>query len=234
MPICRCSTKTIIKYKDGFEPDCDGCLNEEINVLRLKSTNKELKSLINRLDNLSDSVEHSLVSHRRPHLNVSQTIATNSCCCSSDDDELPISSSSLVCHYSISNECNICRVRRQTNNRQLATYEWTVCSDCDRMLRLSNELEKIKLDSTIYPITKYPSGRHHFCSSCENCIEEAKEHRRIQRRSRSRSKSRSDSPRFITRVNLNESDLPRPVWNGGPYKSYYGWTNWKLKEAKKE
>lgn len=104
------------------------------------------------------------------------------------------------------------------------------------MLRLA-ELEKARHKSR---------SRSRSRESCRECIREDLERARRKSRELERSRSRSRS-RSITRwyhshrarSGSNSSrgssadELQRPVWNGGPYVSYYNWRDYKLKEEKK-
>lgn len=119
-------------------------------------------------------------------------------------------------------ECNLCRSGREKNNNYLYQYNVTICNDCERMLEISSELETrhaFKKDPNIYPLEKYDTGKKFYCDKCDRCVEEKR-----RRRSRSRSKH-SLSSRTVT-------PEPRPLWNGGPWVSYYPMTGLKLAEMK--
>lgn len=188
-PIVHCNS-----YRRSPSPDCSCCKKDEANLNKLKNTNHQLKSLINRLDELSDSVESSYLAHK----------SRRECNCESFYHE----------------ECSLCRSSRETNNNRYYQYDLVICDDCERMVNLSNEFEawKVKKDPKIYPLRSYQSGKQRECDKCEKCVYES--------RSRSqRSRSRGSSPIVSTEL--------RPVWNGGPWTSYYTWTNMKLSESKK-
>ena len=238
---CKCNQTLLQKViSQDFNPSRSCCVLDEANISQLKSTNNELKTLINRLDCLTCAVEDSL-RFNRSHINVEQSTAACTCiecipllpptkraCCS--DCARSTRSTCTCVEIEADNICNVCHVYKTTNNRQNDySFSWTVCDECERILRLSREKkfrEEKKCDNTIYPAVRYPSGRQHFCSSCEKCVSELRERRRS--RSRSRGRTRSPAP---SRVSVD--DLPRPQWNGGPYKQYYGWKDWKLNHNKK-
>lgn len=178
---------------------CYDCCEDELNIEKLKNTNHELKHLINKLDKLSSSVDTSLTNH--------------TCCKIKTEIHVP--------------ECNVCRTVRERNTTQRYEYDVCLCDDCERMLRISRILDeeaRLKKDYNIYPLDKYPSGSRHFCDKCEKCVDEMKR-RRSRSRSRccrSRSQSRSSSRLSISRSRRCTPE-PRPIWNGGPYKTSYLW-----------
>lgn len=193
---CNDHKREVVKKVESNECLC--CYADELNLKKLKSTNQELKDLIGRLDKLSDSVGSSYKAKK----------CHNVCNCEK-------------IYY---DECNLCRSCKETITKQYQ-YDLVICDDCERMIRLSKELEtkKSKKDPKIYPLTKYPSGKEFRCNKCEKCVHE------MRSRSRSRSRSRRSYSRSIS---PDSSRGATPIWNGGPWTSYYPWTNWKLKESK--
>ncbi|CAF0784648.1 unnamed protein product [Brachionus calyciflorus] len=192
---CSYRPKTTFCHNRNIDyNECSCCLSDELNLVKLKNTNYELKSLINRLDELSSSVEHNYHAHKCTRFNY--------------------------------DECNLCRSCKNKNNTNHYHYNLTVCDDCERMVRLSSELERMKViqvDSNIYPLEKYHSGKRYYCDKCDKCDDDL-------RRRRSRSRSRNASPFRESRVVTPE---PRPLWNAGPWVSYYPMTKLKLSEMNK-
>lgn len=169
MSCCCCRPKiTCCTYQRNVY-DCPCCLNDDLNLVRLKNTNNELKSLINRIDQLSNSVETSLHTHR--------------------------SKTACNCH----DACNLCRTCREKNQKHSYVYNLTICDDCERMVRLNAELEKKKFryDTNIYPLEKYPCGKQFYCDKCDKCVD-AIIRRRSRSRSRSRNSSPCVTSRTVT------------------------------------
>jgi hypothetical protein len=226
--------------------DCDECDDheaasqiDELNIARLQNTNHELKSLIHRLDNLSESVDHSIRGHRghhpygqcttrRVHRRVSATRDVRPCSCS-DCGQAPVTYISVP-------QCTVCHIRKAAVNSKHVAYDYSVCEECDRMTRLA-QVERARIETSLLPTLKYEVTGHRFCDDCDACLQE-----RLERRERARSRSRARM-RYLSRSRSRgrssseeespPDDLPRPAWNGGPYKQYYDNTEWKLKHQKK-
>jgi hypothetical protein len=190
-------------------------LRDELELLKLRETNNELKYLINKLDTLSDSIDL-----KRKH---AQPTVHTSCVCVRTD-----------CYSD--NKCNICTENSEYNRRNRFQYDVVVCDDCERMVNMAKKLDSsrttieiINTDSKIYPLT------------CEDCNLDHHRHRmdvlRRSRRSRSRSRElrrlSSDCSRSTSRSRAITPE-PRPIWNSGPYTSSYLWRDWRLKECKKD
>jgi hypothetical protein len=178
-------------------PECRQCIIEDHNLYRLKKTNNELRRLIDKLDDLSDSFD---ASYRE------QTES--------------------ICHkYAACLGCSICHSLRELN-RLKCECALNFCKQCERMLLLSRELTEkpIIVDNRIFPLDKYPSGSQYYCDKCEKCQDELSAIRRSRSRTRSNSRCRSSSSDTYC-----ESYEQKPLWNGGPYKSYYAWRDYTLK-----
>lgn len=164
------------------------CSTEDYNLTKLKSTNEELKSLIRKIDQLSDSFMETKKCHSRHD--------SFSCCnCAS-----------------LTYQCNVCRDKRLCKAK--SKYEYVLCEDCENMLRVANEIERkpIKIDQNVYPIEKYPRDSRSFCKDCEECKRESRE----RSRSRSRSRHRSTHSRSVSPSSRRNSMTElRPIWNGG-------------------
>ena len=229
MSVCYCIHEKVTTThccdkcgSNSFDEDneCRECLMDQINLIKLKSTNFELKELITRLDRLSTSVESKL----------SSAAKSNHCHTQRTHRDVYL------------NQCNLCKSTNLWNKKETYQYDLTICDDCQHMIKLAEELEKKekwksilkKTDPNVYPLAKYPSGKEYECDKCETCMYERSRSRtrsRSRRRSRcSRSRSYSYSPVSSYRVKTPE---PRPIWNGGPYTQSYLWREWKLKEEKK-
>jgi hypothetical protein len=222
MSSCYCihekvTTHCYDKFVDSSDDDdCKECLVNQINLIKLKNTNYELKDLISRLDKLSTSVESKLVKSNNFHSKHRRDVYLN--------------------------ECNLCKSANMWNKKETYQYDLTICDDCQHMIKLAEELERKekwknvlrKKDPNVYPLSKYPSGKQYECDKCERCLYERSRSRSRSGRRRSqssrRSRSYSYSPVSSYRVKTPE---PRPIWNGGPYTQSYLWREWKLKEEKK-
>lgn len=231
MSICHCTTRqTIVKcncYTPAPPSPCSCCLSDELNLVKLKNTNHELKALIGRLDNLTTSVGSSLTHRCHPTVETCTRCYSVPTCCSTPPSPPACVCVSCTTTKSGCSECTVCSVSKVA---PLPKIEWTVCDECERMLYIAKQLEKT--DPTIYPTVRYPSGRHRFCSKCDRCWDDVF-FKRVEVRSRSRSRSKSrHASRSSSPYLAVDGDLPKPLWNGGPYKSYYGWTEWKLKHKK--
>lgn len=206
--------------------ECCSCC-DDLSIEKLKNTNHELKSLINKLDDLSVSVESSILSHgskkKHHHSNAS---------------------------FSRWPRCSICEEFEEVNVTHYE-YNQVICKKCENMIRLSKLLEEEpkwkRVDPNIYPLDKYPHGSKYYRTRCEEC---SSEHQRklshSSRRSRSRpcdcsrsrstsrrshSRSLSSSRRSGSRRRVHTPEI-KPNWNGGPYTSSYLWRQWKLHDSK--
>ena len=210
---------TVIPCQKYESSNCDCCCScDELSVARLKNTNHELKHLINKLDDLSVSVDSRILSSHRPRRN------------STSFSKWP--------------RCNICEEIEEVSVTRFE-YDQVICKKCERMIRLSKMLDEEiawkKTDSNIYPLDKYPYGSKYYRMKCEDWTDR-QTHRssRTARRSRSkcgcsRSRSnslRSTSPYLHRSKSRNRTPEPRPNWNGGPYTSSYLWRQWKLVDSK--
>ena len=224
---CCChvhETVTVPCHNFVSASSCDCCCScDEESVARLKSTNDELKHLINKLDDLSVSVESNMLSQkaRKPRRN------------STSFSKWP--------------RCNICDEIEEVHVTRFE-YDQVICKKCERMIRLSKMIDeeialKKRTDPNIYPLDKYPYGSKYFRSKCEDCSSEGLRRKsRSARRSRSRcgcSRSRSSSlslrstsPYLRRSKSRNRTPEQRPNWNGGPYTSSYMWRQWKLVDSK--
>lgn len=218
-PCCYYVHKTIMPCKACTSTrsiSCD-CSNQE-NLKKLKDTNVELKSLIRKLDNLCDTVDSATTVTTRE-------VTITECDC----------------------PCGLCKDSRNDAAIYTMKCDYVLCDKCHKMLKQS-ELERkhsrdygrrelVTLDSKVYPLERYSSGRKYYCSQCDLCeYERHRSRSRTRSRSRSQSRSRSRSRVLYSRSpsSSSRSTTPeqRPVWNGGPYTSYYTWRNWKLNEKK--
>jgi hypothetical protein len=192
------------------------CLNEKY-LAKLKSSNQELKGLIRKLDNLTDSMQ--------------ETTSAASC---NNTREIVVTEHRY-------DYCDSCRhSSRQKPKSDLYTTtavkcDYVVCEKCDQMLRLS-ELERSRSRSR-----ERSRRRSHSRETCTLCRPDLKQtcslcKREEASRSRSRSRSRSISRtryRYSRSRSPSLDSLQRPMWNSGPYvASYYGWRDFKLKEER--
>jgi hypothetical protein len=202
--------------------DCCSCC-DELNLSKLKNTNHELKTLINKLDDLSVSVESSIMSHsaKNHHHNTNAS-------------------------FSRWPRCNICEEFEEVNVTRYE-YDQVICKKCENMLRLSKLLDEEpkwkKVDPNIYPLDKYPHGSKYYRTRCVECSDDHQRKRsHSSRKSRSRPcdcmrsrstsrRSHSSRGRSGSRSRARTPEI-RPNWNGGPYTSSYLWRQWKLVDSK--
>ncbi len=208
--------------------DCCQSLEDERSLIRLKSTNHELKHLIKKLENLSDTVDINLnnrehLLHHQYHNNylLQEQEALNPACYNIHEQH----------HCHIQKPIEYHHNRRNSNDfKALSCLSSSnfICDSCDHINYLQ-ELESIKKDPNIYPLNKYPrENKASECYECAcniSCCRSRSRSRSSNSSSRQRRRSLSTSNSFLKN---DFSQEIKPKWNGGPFKSSYLWRDQKL------
>lgn len=155
MSYCCCKPKYTLYVEPRYEERFSCCLSDELSLIKLKNTNHDLKNLINRLDQLSDSFERKRLSDYWNNCNICDECNL----CRSQREK----NNKRFYQYNVT-ICNDCE-RMLEISSELESRKY------------------YKNDSNIYPLEKYPSGREYFCDKCDSCIEN-KESRKFRSKSR--------------------------------------------------
>ncbi|RNA32103.1 hypothetical protein BpHYR1_050509 [Brachionus plicatilis] len=149
------------KYVDK----CNCCLSEELNLIKLKKTNYELKYLINRLDHLSTSFEK----YKEPKC--------------------------WKCHdyYKQCNLCQSSREKNNRHFYEYNVTICNDCERMLEVSSELEARQNYKKDPNIYPLERYHSGKSFYCDKCDRCVGEKKRFR-SRSRSRNSSSSRAVTP----------------------------------------
>lgn len=158
------------QYHRCHEFPCCNQTVDDYNLIRLKSTNNELKSLIRKIDDITDSIV--------------ETKKQPVCFCHKINNFYHVND--LV------TECDECRDKRIGRN-----YEYVMCEDCDQLLKVNKLIDQkvVKKDPHIYPLETFPCGKQRNCSDCDRCTRRSRRNSRSRSRSASRTRSLSQRRR---------------------------------------